>query len=357
MRLKEEKEPVSTRLRKSILLYIKEKLVDIDVKIMSHVLVVVLMIAVIAATVAWFQISVFAKVSGLHITTAGTDDVEISLSQDNWENILSDSRTESGEHEFTDSVSPGAIAVSMPAFQNIYDRNGNRIETANSGILAPGTYGSFTFYVKIVNNSYRSCELSVYGILDTSSISVSEDASEEEKAKAEALKAEISRLFNGHILCFVQIEEGDCQLVSKDTLVEISFDEFQEESTPKKVTVYWVWPYEYKDISADIFVINKNMSLGSAESPANIFSLPADLPEDLSESSGNTTVGASKLSINQVFEWKRYQDTLAEYKLADSVTKEKMLSDWYDYGDTLIGSYVNQMVFHIQARGAVADEN
>lgn len=341
----EKKEHISTRLRKSILLYIKEKLEFIDVKIMSHVLVVVMMVAIIAATVAWFQSSAFAKVSGLHFMTAGTDDVEISIAKDSWENILCDSKTEDGEHEFADSVSPGAIDISMPAFQNIYDRNGNRITAENSGILAPGTYGSFSFYVKLVNDKYNICELSVSRVLDTA---VTQDS----------LKAELVRLFSGHILCFARVEgETSCRFVSRETPVEISFGEFQGESEAKEVVIYWVWPYEYKNLAADTFAINDSLSVGSVGEPAKIFTLSSDLPDTLSETSGKLPAEGSELSMNQVFEWKRYQDTLAEYRVADSVTREKMLSDWYDYGDTLIGSYVNQMVFHIQARGAVANES
>lgn len=336
----EKKEHIFIRLRKSVTLYLKEKIEFIDVKIMSYVLSVVLMIAIIAATVAWFTMNETVKAKGLHLQTASAKDVEVSLDRENWKDISGITEQETG-HTFEQAVS--TIKVAMPAFQNIYDKDGMLITSKDSRIMAPGTYGSFSFYVKIINEDLRKCSLNVYRLLDTVNVD-------------EELGQEIESLFQGHILCFAQIEgEDTCRYIDSREPVEIGFEAFNGESRIKKITVYWVWPYEYKDISADTVAVHKNLSFGTAEAPAGLISITADLPDQLSATGGNLPEVGNKLAFNQVFDWSRYKATIEDYRKADAKEQAKICSDWYDYADTLIGSYVENMLFHIEVKGVKAD--
>ncbi len=343
MRRKENKELLLVRWRRSVILYIKEKLEFIDVKIMAHVLSVVLMISVIAATVAWFRINVSAKIMGIYLSAGSTDSIELSVNEHEWEDILQKFDENENTHDYEASVS--MVDISMPAFQNIYDKEGNRVTSSDSYIMAPGTYGSFSFYVKSVNSSMKHCELSIDKLLDTN-------------VTTGDLSDEINRLFDGHILCFAKVEDEETyQYVSKDASVMISFGDFTDESEAKEVTIYWVWPYEYQDISRSFIAINKTVNYGTEDSPACMFALPENeenMPENLSASMGKSPETGYQLSMNQIFEWERYNATIADYRESDEVTKEKLLSDWYDYADTLVGSYVQNMIFHIEVEG-VAD--
>lgn len=336
-----KKESVFLRMRKSVILCLKDKLEDIDVKIMTHVLTVVLMVAIIAATVAWFVFADSVNVKGMYLKSSLATDVEISLDKDNWSDIAGMEENKL-EHTFENAVS--MVDVVMPAFQNIYDEEGNQVITENSGIIAPGTYGSFSFFVKLVNESCDSCILNISRILD----SVAEESKNQE----------ITKLFQGHILCFVKVEgESSLRYAGEDSPVEIPFESFQGESAAKQITVYWVWPYEYKDVSAETVAVNGELSFGETSAPANIFKLPDTLPESLSLTAGDTPAEGSQLAANQIFEWERYTRDCSAYAAADDRTKEKLLTEWYDYGDTLIGSYVENMVFHIEVRGVLHNED
>lgn len=337
---KEKKERDFSVVRKSVILRLKEKFAYADVKIMSHVLTVVLMIAIIAATVAWFVCYETVSVKGMYLRNSSATDVEVSLDRDNWIDITGTEEAKI-EHDYENAVS--MLDISMPAFQNIYNKEGNLVTSANSGIIAPGTYGSFSFYVKLVNNSCDACILDVSRILDS--------------VTGEAETDEITRLVQGHILCFARIEgESACRYVGEETPIRVEFESFEEESEIKEITIYWVWPYEYKDLTADSLVINKQLSYGTAAAPANVFKLPDELPATLSLTQGNVREEGSFLAANQVFDWDRYRETVAEYSLADTAAKGKILSDWYDYADTRIGSYVKNLLFHIEVKGVQRDE-
>lgn len=338
----EEKEHIFVRWRKSVSSYLKVRLEFMDVKIMSFVLGIVLMISVIAATVAWFRITTIIEVKGLSFMSSGTCDIEASIQGDKavWDNILEPH--ESGKLHGFDEAS-ASIDIYMPAFQNIYDKDGKLITEKNAGILAPGTYGSFSFYVKSVVEGFNGCELSIAKVLD-------------KVATTEELSDEITQLFNGHILCFAKVEGEEYQYISEDVPIEIMFEEFEDESEPRLVTICWVWPYEYKDMTASSVVVNGALSVGTKEDPINIFSLPEELPECLGMFDGDDAVDGAYLSANQVFEWERYNESVSAYlETSDDETKAEWLSDWYDYADTLIGSYVEQMFFHIEVRGVAED--
>ncbi len=345
MRKKKNKR-FSARLRESIILTLEEKLDNIQEKIMARVLAVVLMISIIAATVAWFNNETFAYIKGMFLTTAGTSEVQVSLTKDNWSDILENIENEDGGHGIdglTGEDGTGTIEISMPAFENIFDKNANPVNVENGGIIAPGTYGSFSFFVKLVDDNYDQCELSIGRVLDMDELAITENP---------ALEEELTKLFQGHILCFGQVEDEDtCQYVDMENPMIVDFEPFTGESEPKKVTVYWLWPYEYTDVSAEEIVVNDTLTFGTAEKPANVFTLPAVLPDSISNITGGTAESGNMLAPNQVFEWQRYNETISTYKTSDDRTKSKMLIDWYDYGDTLLGSYVSSLAFHMQVKG------
>lgn len=328
---------------KSIIKRLMSRLEFADIKIMSFVLTVVVLVCIIAATVAWWTFSDTVGISGLSMTSSSTESVEISLSKDEWVNILEPGSIDvsSGLHVETQEK----IDISMPAFENIYDTQGNPVTQVNSGIVAPGVYGSFTFYAKSINTYFKKCQVNISKVLD---VVVEDD---------ENLTDEVNQLFSGHILSYAVVDDDDSNYiyVSDKEFLPLEFQFQDGESDIRKVTVYWVWPYEYKDVAGITTTIG-DITIGDEENPVELFDVPEPLPDELSMSLGNEKADGYKLSPNQLFEWKRYEQTISRYKESDEATKAELLSDWYDYGDTLLGTYVENMMFHITVRGVPTGE-
>lgn len=257
------------QLRQSIMFRLRAEFENIDVKVMSFVFTIVVMISVIAATIAWFTLNVTAKMDGLTLTSAGVADIEISLEENPWKNIGTPCN-ETTDVELLPGISDGSetedengdrIQAVMPAFYNIYDLTGEPVTAENSGILAPGTYGSFTFWVKPVGGNTGSCEITISKVLEF------EDRIQEIEEK----KTEAEKLAEGHILCFSNRSKNDGVYVysgylSREDSLTVSFQKSADgEYVPAKITVYWIWPYEYEDLAE------------FEEDGKRIFDLPQDL--------------------------------------------------------------------------------
>lgn len=328
---------------KSVLNRLMSRLEFADIKIMGFVLTVVVLVCIIAVTVAWWTYSDKAGMTGMSMTSSSTESVEISLSQEEWINILEPGSVSAvpGLHVKTAEQ----IDISMPAFDNIYDASGNSVTTVNSGIVAPGVYGSFTFYVKSINSLFSSCELNISKVLD---VAVGDD---------ETLKKELDLLCSGHILGYGVVDDDTSNYiyVSEKKSLPLQFQFHDGESDIRKVTIYWVWPYEYKDIAGTTLQIG-DTGIGNETHPNRLFSVPAELPDELDENKGTASAAGYQLAPNQMFEWNRYKQTITTYRESDEATKAELLSDWYDYGDTLLGTYVDNMLFHITVRGVASNE-
>ncbi|MDY5576000.1 MAG: hypothetical protein SPF70_00765 [Lachnospiraceae bacterium] len=322
------------RLRRSIICRLKEELENIDVKIMGHVLTIVLLISVIAATVAWFSMSAWAKMSRMQLRSADSTDIEISLkSGDEWEDVGS----------ILSNDSTAGFTISMPSFSNIYDKNGNPVTSMDSGIMAPGVYGEFSFYVKSVNDKFDACDISIIKLFE-----VSEDVDTESETYRQ-----IEKMLDGHILCFGNRDKVNGKYVyssylSEDTFITVSN---LQPGTEQKVTIYWVWPYEYQNLAEDVFAD------GNRSRP--LFVLPEksefESMTDYDLSTKETMSG--KVSISQVFDWTKFSAEICNYLNEDSAIKQaEYLSDWYDYGDTLIGNYVTGLSYQVIIKGVMADE-
>lgn len=322
-------------MRQSIILWLKGEFENIDVKIMTHVLTLVILICIVAATVAWFAMSPTAKMSGLNLAAADVTDIEISLSDTEWKNV---GQIYTGDGEDALTVTTG-FNMKMPAFSNIYDSNGTPVVVENANILAPGTYGTMTFYVKSVNARFTSCQISVDKIFNII------DGIDKETEEGRALYTEVAALMDGHILCFGTRSGSAGSYVYTDYLSEdnqISV-ELPSVNEPVPVTIYWVWPYEYEDLT--------NTTVSPIQF-ANIYSLP-DITglTTLSDTSGIDVKEGEKLATNQIFEWSRYNEVHPDYLTADEGARVKLLSDLYDYADTLIGNNVTDLSFHVAIKG------
>jgi phage gpG-like protein len=319
-------------MRRSIILWIQDEFENIDVKIMSHVFTMVLLICIVAATVAWFTMSGTTKIKNLNLSAAEITDIEISLTKDgeNIGSVISDNSNQNVE-------SNADFEVSMPGFSNVYDSSGAVVTNENSDIMAPGTYGSFTFWVRSVNENFTGCNVYINQIFTTDIVKESSEY------------VELQNLLTGHILCF-KTREGEIEnytysnYISNGDYILVDFDPDKDGTLePQQVTIYWVWPYEY----ADITTINEG----------NMFALPDQMEniKELSQTSGEAVATGKKFAMNQVFEWRKYNTirngNIDEYLSANKEKKSEYLTEWYDYADTLIGQNVKTFAFHIIAKG------
>lgn len=312
----------------------------------------VILIALIFATIAWFASSRTPSVNGISLGAIAVGDIEISVSKDNWENIAkactkeNDSKgSSSTEDSGTTTGSETTIPMKMPAFVNIYNSEGNAIDTANSGIMAPGTYGTYTFYVKKSSTGQGKCTINISQIIRKAS---------ETGAAEDTMDKEIESLFSGHILLFQTRKTTDnkyeySNLITDSKGISVGLDG----TNPTEVTLYWVWPYEYGDLvngksGVNTFYSDENRSKQLFPDVDNIGSIAgiSDLNTDATKPKDGYY-----LAMNQVFEWSRYKETYATFDGSDDITKTEMMSDWYDYADTLIGSYVKSMYIHIKVSG------
>lgn len=316
----------------------------------------VILIALIFATIAWFASSRTPSVNGISLGAIAVGDIEISVSRDNWNNIAkacttgdedkrNDSAEGTGDSETTGSET--TIPMNMPAFVNIYNSEGNSIETADSEIMAPGTYGTYTFYVKKSSTGQGKCTINISQIIKKA---------DESGATESTMDKEIESLFSGHILLFQARTKTDNKYEYSNLITDSKGISVELEGTePTEVTLYWVWPYEYEDMvngnsGVNTFYSDENKSKQLFPDVKKIGSI-TDITDLNADAIAAKPMEGYYLAMNQVFEWNRYKETYSTFDGSDDITKTEMMSDWYDYADTLIGSYVKSMYIHIKVSG------
>ncbi len=314
---------------------------------------IVVLIALIFATIAWFASSRSISIKGINLGAVDTGDVQIGLNEDDWQKNTS---FDIGVSRVDELETATGVGVKEPAFENIYgeDEKGTvaLITKEDSEIMAPGTYGFFTFYVRTTSPSTKSCEINLTKVLKGSDLS---DNTE--------LKNELENLFAGHILCFSNRTKNDkgylySGLIDDTNSMTVTFNssDSQTEGKIQKVTIYWVWPYEFNDLvntdvsKGDAFVkstINNNATSDEIKAMIGLYPARTKLDEN-----AQSTIKEYPLTYENVYEIIRYNETKETYSSSDSLTKDSMLTEWYDYADTLMASYINNLKFHISVEGA-----
>ena len=138
---------------------VRRLLKDWDVKVMSYVMAVVILVAVIAATVAWFFFYRTVIASRIGITTAKCDSLKVEINQGVDE--------ESSPHfvELSEGKEDSVLVdLEMPVFANVEQYEvtvGGTEEPAlqkTVSKMAPGVYGAITIRLTPLNqeiNRYR----------------------------------------------------------------------------------------------------------------------------------------------------------------------------------------------------------
>lgn len=402
---KKHREKLKENFTSNYLPQLKELFQDWDVKVMSYVMLVVIMIAMIAATVAWFTHMTSVWASGLGITTASSDSLKVEVKQGkNADNGNKFVEVKEGEEN---SV---LVDLDMPLFDNVetYTVSGNGLpavsgeETAGEATgdaskkvnkLAPGVYGSVTLRLTAlrpeVDHFKLAPEVLMSYIDDTSDVdpsSGSGDSSAETSGSAgndeggassgaaetglvsSEIKDELKNLVIGHVQFFakraeiisqatgetgsVTVKEADgtdrivnvadyvhcekyvfyndninnSELAKEQSLSrnhpfigELKWDEETNEGTPKEITLYWYWPYEYANLNS---TIQKKINISDTE---NSNSLITDERQKYFD----------KARMNEM--------------VSGSISWDE--TQLYDYGDTKIGTYVKSMKLHVEVTG------
>lgn len=321
------KEHLTTKYRSSMKNFFR----DWDVKVMSYVMIVIIMVAMIAATVAWFTHITVVMASGLGMTTASSESIKVEVKQEN----AVDGFAEVHEGE-EDSV---LADLDMPVFDNV------EMDTTDSvSKLAPGVYGSVTLRLTALRPEVNHYKITP-GIA-AEYISVDENS--------QIPEAQIAELLKGHIQFFqsrvaipsdsngvVTIDGVDKQVsdyihsesyVFDDAITDenpmkgvLPWNQAKNIGTPTEITIYWYWPYEYANLSSD---------------------MQTNIP--LPQKSENGTAQISDAS-KQYFDWDRMTEMVES-----SISWDK--TQLYDFADTKIGTYVKNMKLQFEVEGYHEEE-
>lgn len=239
-------------------------------------MMVLIMISLIAVTIAWFVLSNRAQVKGMNLKAGDAEYIRVAVS-------------ENGPDVLELAESERYVEIGMPTFAN-----------TKTGQMAPGTYGEMKLYITALNPVVDGCSISVNSVPEY----VDED-------DTNVTQEEIEKLLKGHIQfyknCSVDADGNRTYsgLITDESVYNVPLTEDE-----KEVTIYWVWPYEYTDVT-----------------------------DEAKEAFGT--------DMDQFFDKDKYDKS--EY--ASGAYKEKQCVSFYDYGDTKLGMHVKNVYFHIYVNG------
>lgn len=182
-------------------------------------LLLVLVVTVIAVTIAWFVLFNQAKASEVSLKSSTAEHIRVAL-------------VPGGEDVLELLESEAFVDINMPEFYNM-----------DAGMMAPGVYGHFDLYITALSPVATECTIGVKSISDYI----------EEVIIDEAAVAELDKLVAGHIQFYTTYENDNYSGVIKpESVINVPLS-YNEE---KKVTIYWRWFYEYTDIPAEGRTLN-----------------------------------------------------------------------------------------------------
>lgn len=375
---------------------------DWDIKVMSYVMLVVIMIAMIAATVAWFTHMTSVRAAGLGITTASNEFLKVEVKQgkdaDEKPHFV---EVKEGQE---DSV---LVDLDMPLFDNVetYTVSGNGVEDASAeepegeatgdashkvNKLAPGVYGSVTIRLtalrREVNHFKLTPEVLMTYIDDTSDVdplsgsgassadtsgSAGSDESGSSSGAGETdpadtvsseIKTELKNLVKGHVQFFT----GRAEITSGKVSIKNAAGADSEVNIADYVHCD---KYVFYNISSgnpgapkDTALSQENPFIGELTwdetknegKPLEIILYwywpyeYTNLSLNMKNSVQLSGTGISDSLITE--DRKRYfdEERLKEMESSSISWDETQL---YDYGDTKIGTYVKSMKLHVEVTG------
>lgn len=236
-----------------------------DTKIMVYVMAIVILIAVIAATVAWYAYYRIVSAKNIGVASASCESLKVAL--------------ESGGDDVAELEAKGQsvlVDLNIPYFHNVesYIENGK-----TKSKLAPGVYGEITLYLTSLTkeiNHYRIIPITLLTYDDGSRDQVDGNGN---LVPAATPGAEVLRkLVQGHVLFYRErtssIVGGRQEYTYSGQILqeksgalegELVFDSQRSVGEETQVTIYWYWPYEYGDISSETQAKIKQQSDSSTE--------------------------------------------------------------------------------------------
>ena len=270
-----------------------------DIKVMSYVMLVVVMIAIIAATVAWFSYYSVAVVSGMHLVAAECETLKIEVKQGmeadgtgihfvevseaEEDSVFADftmplfDNVETYEIEAVDTTQDEEAANGEASENGEASGNGDTSETVTNTVskMAPGVYGSLTIRLTALNkeiNRYQITPSTLFTYTDEVVANSNEDDILQRLAQGHILffaeRLDIPKDENGSLKDSISVDGQDISIenythngkyvfsqpiTAKTPLTgTLAWEDAKEEGTPEEVTVYWYWPYEYSNLSSEI---------------------------------------------------------------------------------------------------------
>ena len=343
------------------------------------------LIAIIAASIAWFVSNNKVDLTGMSIRAAGSE-FDLAASTKNststkgvYDNLLPVPTGEPIKDNEYLATSGNSTAISWA----ITDDSNLRNEKDESLGIEPGSSGSITFYII----PHKDGALNVSLTLSLTGYTLRDNGTEltQENLNPESLtdiNEDAQQLLEGHILLFAGYnkdnnsykgwisQDGDSWTMSLDDTSTLSQNENGEliwsnmnakADNAYKVTVYWIWPEllesylrnaaSYTGTRPLLFPAEKNEN----DPDNNLEALPSKLFEKMCKAPSDEN---SLVKSNRYLRW----ETAAVFK--DNVTKETLeqirahynsvlygnVAAYYDLADQYLGSNVQYVKLTLNAK-------
>ena len=258
----------------------------------SAVMCIVSILVIIGFTVAWYTVGDAAGVSGIALHTAQQGDIKIALEAGGRDiaDLMADSTLEDDKKY----VAIGLEELSNIGFKEI-DTNG--VEQIVYKI-APGTYGSVTFYVTPLAENVSSCSLTAETILKDSMGDAGTPFTKDngEITLQDGTMVNVYELAQEHIV-FYYYEDADTGLTNpilldaeadgsdasraQKAVYPLTWDSVAGSGIEREVTLYWKWYYENPEFESRLAEETEGLDAATAAAKERI--LRQDYREQINE--------------------------------------------------------------------------
>lgn len=374
---------------------------DWDIKVMSYVMIVVVSVAMIAATVAWFTYFRVVAVSNMGFTAAGCESLKVEVKQGTTDDgSVKFVELEEGEE---DSV---FVNLDMPVFDNVEqyeitvgstetsdgEQSGSETEdspqenisttTKKVSKMAPGVYGSLTIRLTTLNkdvNQYQITPATLFTYIDgtsdyvketgnigtgvTSDITDTDEGAED--AATGAVPTEefevLQQLAKGHILFFedrVEITDSNTTTDGTETTITIGNETKPiTDYTYNKKYVYYN-QIENGNYMTGELLWDEEADEGKPTEVTLYWYWPYEYNNLSSEIKNNIQLPSASDELSQIVTDSTKLMYFDKDKMKEIVNDSISWNETqlYDYADTRIGTYVRNIRIHLKVDGYHAAE-
>lgn len=261
--------------------------------VMRMEMIILIVVTIIAITLAWFVLDNHVRKSGLELQAHDLEYLRVALAPDG-EDV--DILTLSGNTVEAD--------IQLPYYYNINEINSNR------KLMAPGVYGQIDLYIEPLSPMVHQCSVSINSIpemIDSlSGQSVSQNG--------------LGDLVDGHIQFYrnrddVHKDTGYTGLITEGDPLVVDL----QQGVETKATIYWIWFYEYRDIPVE----------GRQFEAENYFDMDR-----------------YSVSVNGIY----------DKAVTETSPLMPQYITYYDYGDTKMGLSLKDIYFHIHVNALYGNQ-